>query len=203
MASRAGNRDPRATVSGNESTRRGIAPGLLLAMPQLLDPNFERSVVLMIEHSAEGSWGLIVNRPSSIPIGEVLDSMGIEWAGDPDAVVWSGGPVQPRTGWLIHSPVPGAAGEDSVEVTEGLALTTSPARLRELALDPPARLRFLMGYSGWGAGQLESELAQGAWVHAEAAPELVFETSPARMWEQAMRSIGIDPATLVPARGVH
>jgi putative transcriptional regulator len=183
-------------------TQRGIAPGLLLAMPQLEDPNFERSVVLMVEHSDEGSWGLIMNRPSDIPVSDILSSLGISWAGDPEAVVWSGGPVQPRTGWLVHRPVPGGT-EETIEVTSGIALTTSPDRLRVLALEPPRQVRFLMGYSGWGSGQLETELASGAWVNAEATPDLIFETPAEEMWERALRSLGIDPLTLVPARGIH
>jgi putative transcriptional regulator len=182
--------------------QRGIAPGLLVAMPQLEDPNFERSVVLMVEHSDEGSWGLIMNRPSTIAVSDILSSLGISWAGDPEAVVWSGGPVQPRTGWLVHRPVPGGD-EETLEVTPGISLTTSPDRLRVLAMEPPQQVRFLMGYSGWGSGQLETELASGAWVNAEATPDLIFETPADEMWETTLRSLGIDPVTLVPARGVH
>ena len=76
-----------------------IAPGLLLAMPQLLDPNFSRSVVLMIEHADDHSFGLVLNRPTEFQVADVLSPMHIEWAGDPDAVVWLGGPVMPRSGY--------------------------------------------------------------------------------------------------------
>jgi putative transcriptional regulator len=136
-------------------SERGIAPGLLLAMPQLLDPNFQRAVVLMVEHGDGGSFGLVLNRPTP------------------------------------------------VEVVPGLVLSTSPEQLRELAAAPPPRLRFLMGYSGWGSGQLEFELAEGSWVHAEVEPDLIFATHPDQLWAAVLESIGIQPASLVPGTGVH
>jgi putative transcriptional regulator len=153
---------------------RDIAPGLLLAMPQLEDPNFVRSVVLMVEHNSEGSFGLILNRPSDLKVTEVLETLSIEWSGDDDEVVWSGGPVMPRTGWVLHEPT-----------------------------DLPARMRFVLGFSGWGSSQLESELASGAWLAAEASAEIIFETPAEAMWETVLRSLGIDPATLVSVHGVH
>jgi putative transcriptional regulator len=180
-----------------------IAPGLLLAMPQLGDPNFFRSVVLMIEHGESGSFGLIVNRETELPVREVLDGLGIPWAGDADASVWQGGPVMPQSGWLVHGPSEAVDATDSVDVAPGIVLSTSNDQLRELAARPPLQLRFVMGYSGWGARQLEGELAEGAWLTAGATPELVFQTQPERMWEAAIRSLGIDPATLVPGSGVH
>src|SRR5215471_16636922 len=91
-----------------------LAPGLLLAMPQLADPNFSRSVVLMIEHSEQGSFGLVINHPSPIKASELLDSLEMSWRGEASAVVWAGGPVQPSTGWVLHEPSsvaePGAGG---------------------------------------------------------------------------------------------
>jgi putative transcriptional regulator len=184
-------------------TTRGVAPGLLLAMPQLEDPNFERAVVLMIEHTDHGSFGLIVNRPTSIQVADVMTSLDVTWTGNPDAVVWSGGPVMPGTGWLLHEPVDLPVEEGFVAVAPGIVLSTSPERLRALAAAPPGQIRFLMGYSGWGSAQLEGELAASSWLTAEATPGLVFETAPDEMWEAAMRSLGVDPVTLVPASGVH
>ncbi len=184
-------------------TARGVAPGLLLAMPQLQDPNFERSVVLMVEHTDSGSFGLIVNRPTEIAVPDVMASFGVTWSGSPDAVVWSGGPVMPGTGWLLHEPTDLPADEGMLQVAPGIVLSTSPERLRALAARPPSHVRFLMGYSGWGSAQIEGELAASSWLLAEATPELIFEVAPERMWQVAMHSLGIDPATLVPAVGVH
>jgi putative transcriptional regulator len=185
-------------------SERTVAPGFLIAMPQLPDPNFERSVVLMVEHGPKGSLGLIVNRPSDLRLAEVLQTLGFEWAGDPDAVIWSGGPVTPQSGWLLHEPLDEVVEpESAIEVVGGIHLSTSPTHLRSVAAAPPARLRFLLGYAGWGAAQLESELANGSWLLAPATPQLLFDTPPERMWQAAIRSLGIDPASLVPAHGVH
>jgi putative transcriptional regulator len=192
------------------ATSSSLAPGLLLAMPQLQDPNFMRSVVLMIEHGDAGSFGLVMNQPSDIKASELLDSLGVRWNGDDDAVVWSGGPVAPSTGWVLHEPydpLPALSklGEGAtIHVGPGLALTTSPDGLRTIAGDPPERIRLLLGYSGWGAGQLASEMARGSWLHADADPEIIFDGPPAEMWQRAIASLGIrDVESLVVGRGVH
>lgn len=187
-----------------------LAPGLLLAMPQLMDPNFTRSVVLMIEHGDGGSFGLVVNQPSPIKATELLESLGMEWKGDPDAVVWSGGPVSPATGWVLHEPYPtlpatSRLGEGStIHVAPGLALTTSPDALRTIAAAPPPRIRLLLGYSGWASGQLATEMARGSWLHADADPGLVFDSPADEMWQRSMQSLGINsPESLVQGRGIH
>jgi putative transcriptional regulator len=192
------------------SSSTSLAPGLLLAMPQLMDPNFTRSVVLMIEHGDGGSFGLVVNQPSPIKATELLESLGMDWNGDPDAVVWSGGPVSPATGWVLHEPydaLPATSklGEGStIHVAPGLALTTSPDALRTIAAAPPPRIRLLLGYSGWASGQLASEMARGSWLHADADPSLVFDGPPDDMWQRSMKSLGISgPESLVQGRGIH
>jgi len=182
---------------------RGIAPGLLLAMPQLDDPNFTHAVVLMVQHNEQGSFGLVVNRPSEMAVLDVMEPLGMAWRGDPGQVLFVGGPVAPESGWLLHEPTAGVQGEGTVDVTEGIALSTAPEHFRALAERPPRRLRFLAGYAGWGEHQLESELAQGAWLTAAVTPELIFDTPPERMWEEALRSLGIEPGALVPGVGVH
>ena len=118
-------------------------------------------------------------------------------------MVWSGGPVQPLSGWLLHPPLPVVDSSGVIRVSEQLMLSTSPDQLRAVVGNPPDQLRFLLGYAGWGGLQLESELASGAWLLAEATPELVFGTAPEELWETAIRSLGIDPANLVPGSGVH
>ncbi len=184
-----------------------VAPGLLLSMPHLLDPNFSRAVVLMIEHSDEGSFGLIINHPSTLAVGDLLEQLEISWRGSDEAVVWSGGPVTPETGWVLHEPVSGMPAPEAdgptVEIAPGIALSTSQDVLRGIAGDPPERVRFLLGYSGWGPGQLAAEMVHGSWLHADASPELVFDTPPDDMWETAIRSVGIDPESLIPGQGVH
>lgn len=185
-----------------------IAPGLLLAMPQLADPNFSHAVVLMIEHSDEGSFGLVVNQPSPIKATELLQSLDMAWCGDESAVVWSGGPVSPSMGWVLHQPVAqlemrarGLGG--TLHVAPGIALTTSPHGLRTIATAPPGRVRLLLGYSGWGPGQLAEEMSRGAWLHAEADPSLIFDSPPAELWSRAIRSLGINPESLIQGRGTN
>lgn len=179
-----------------------LAPGLLLAMPQLSDPNFSRAVVLMIEHSAEGSFGLVINHPSPISAKELLDSLDMSWCGDDDAVVWAGGPVSPAVGWVLHEPVLAAQpGEGTVAITSSISLSSSPDRLRAIATRPPRNVRLLLGYSGWAAGQLEAEMSRGAWLHASPDPALIFETPAEDMWDRALRSLGISPESLFVGRG--
>jgi len=180
-----------------------IAPGLLLAMPQLDDPNFARAVVLMIQHSDEGSFGLVLNRLTETPVIDVTAPLGMRWRGDPEARIWSGGPVSPESGWLLHEPVQQLEADGTLEVCDGIALSTSPANFKRLVERPPRRMRFLAGYAGWGSHQLESELAQGAWLTADVTPELVFDTPAERMWDEALRSLGVEPGSLVPGFGVH
>lgn len=181
-----------------------LAPGLLLAMPQLHDPNFSRAVVLMIEHSAHGAFGLKINSPSPIPASELLESLQMRWRGDDNAVVWEGGPVSPSTGWVLHEPVQLARpGLGTIEITSEILLSTSPDRLRAIASEPPRQIRLLLGYSGWAAGQLEDEISHGAWLHVAADPALVFDTPARDMWERGLRSLGIAPESLFAGSGVN
>jgi putative transcriptional regulator len=193
---------------------RGIAPGLLVAMPQLLDPNFHRAVILMIEHNDEGSFGLIINRPSSMSVSALLGALDMTWRGDDTAVVWTGGPVMPTSGWVLHEPTmrvgPGAPTlqsglehDGTVSFAPGIDLSTSPDKLRVIAEAPPDRTRFLLGYAGWGPGQLASEMAKGSWLHVEADPDLIFETPAENLWASALRSLGVAPESLVPSTGIH
>jgi putative transcriptional regulator len=182
-------------------------------MPHLNDPNFARSVVLMIDHNDEGSFGLIVNQESDLPVAELLGSLDIEWTGPADQKVWSGGPVMPSSGWVLHE-VPddsqlnddlqgGLELGEPVRAGPNLALSTSKERLAVLALEPPTRSRFLLGYSGWGPGQLADEMKRGSWLHADVTLELVFDTPADELWDQALRSIGVNPETIVQSRGIH
>jgi putative transcriptional regulator len=190
-------------------TETRLAPGLLLAMPHLVDPNFTRAVVLMIEHNDEGSFGLVVNQPSDMEAAELLEAMEMEWGGDDDAMVWSGGPVMPSSGWVLHGPAGVAevspAGDigSTIQLLPGVALSTSPEKLRAIAAEPPIRIRLLLGYSGWGPGQLAEEMARGSWLHVDATPELIFDTPADEMWEVALHSLGIDPEAIVQGRGIH
>jgi putative transcriptional regulator len=180
-----------------------VAPGLLIAMPQLGDPNFARSVVLMVEHQREGSFGLVLNRPSEASVARLLRGIEVDWQGSDEDVAWSGGPVQPDTGWILHEPFPGLHSDGTHEIVPGLFLSSAPDALNAVAAHPPGRVRFLLGYSGWGPAQLESELTESAWVNSDVDADFVFETRPEDMWSASLRRLGIDPSMLAPASGVH
>jgi putative transcriptional regulator len=173
-------------------------------MPQLLDPNFARSVVLMVHHDESGAFGVVLNRPTDLSAPSLCATLDIEWRGDPeDAVDW-GGPVQPQTGWVLFEDAEGRVASEQVkEIDGGICFAGSIDVLRQVASDPPERLRLLLGYAGWGPGQLESELAEGAWLIAPVSRQVVFDVAAPGMWEHVVRSLGIEPATLVPTRGVH
>ncbi len=177
-----------------------ITPGVLIAAPQLYDPNFDRSVVLMCEHSDEGAMGLVVNRVSSITMASVFRGMDLpEPTGDSPPVL-TGGPVQPERGWLIHGQ-PATEGE-SIEVADRIFLSTSRSLLEAVQQGTgPAIYRLVLGYAGWGPGQLESEITAGAWIIGKAYPELVFSVPVEQIWQQALADLGIDPAQLVDTVG--
>jgi putative transcriptional regulator len=183
-------------------THDSLAPSLLVAMPQLLDPNFKRTVVLLIHHDAEGTLGVVVNRTTDLGAPELCDSIQVEWPGDPEARVDWGGPVQPETGWLLYEGAD-AGSEEIRDVSGGIHFSGSLDLLRRMLGSPPERLRVMLGYAGWGPGQLESELAEGAWLVAPVDPSVIFEVDQEAMWAHVVRSLGIEPATLVASRGVH
>ena len=175
-----------------------IAPVLLLAMPQVADPFFRKSVVLLLAHEAEGSFGFIVNRKTELKIGDILRDLELPWQGDPDALARFGGPVQPQVGTVLFAGsapgLPALAGAS--EVCPGIHLTQHLSELAELATAPPERFRLLLGYAGWGAGQLVGEILRNDWLTAPVDPALVFGEETDAVWEAALVSVGVDPANL-------
>lgn len=185
-------------------TSPSLAPALLLSMPQLADPNFNRTVVLLCRHNEEGAFGLVVNRPV-MTSGPVMVQVRTDAAPERQTLetseelqVWVGGPVEPQRSWILVGNDEDAADQErGVSIVEGLYLSTSPELLRRvLGPTPPARTRLIVGYSGWKSGQLEAELRASAWLTSEVDRELIFSTPPDRMWETALRRLGADPSTL-------
>ena len=173
---------------------------LLLSMPQLQDPNFARTVVLLCEYSAEGAFGLVLNRPTDMPAVDMVRLEPPVTNGN-GMVLWIGGPVEPQRGWILLGDEPLA---DFKCIRQGLYLSTSPVLLRDvLEMRPAPRARVLAGYAGWGAGQLDAELAQSAWLMADVDLDLVFDVPADTMWETAIRRLGADPSTLTTSHGVH
>jgi putative transcriptional regulator len=176
-------------------------PTLLLSMPQLQDPNFARTVVLLCDFVPEGAFGLVLNRPTEMPASDMvkLDPPVVSGNRMPLCV---GGPVEPERGWILLAEEP--AGQEYRTICSGVYLSTSPSILRAvLTANPAPRARVLAGYAGWGPGQLDYELAQSAWLMADVAIDLVFDIDPGAMWETAIRRLGADPSALQTSHGVH
>ncbi|MCP4443973.1 MAG: YqgE/AlgH family protein [Myxococcales bacterium] len=191
-----------------------LAPGLLLSMPQLSDPNFTRAVVLMLEHDEEGSFGLIVNQESELTVAELLKELDTEWTGAADESVWSGGPVMPGSGWMLHNGSehlgPSSATlrdaldeTGTLKVADGLFMSTSVGNIRILSQNPADRMRLILGYSGWSTGQLASEMAAGSWLHCDIDIDILFDCPARDMWERCLQSMGLSPETIVQSRGIH
>ncbi len=178
-----------------------LAPALLLSMPQLMDPNFRRTVILLCEYSDDGAWGLILNRPTGKTAASVVQFTP-SLKGDSGIEIWMGGPVEPQRGALLLPEEP--LGEDAFEVSPGVYVSASADLLRKLIEGPPvAKARLLMGYAGWGAQQLDHELTESSWLISDVAPAIIFDTKPAEMWEAAIRRLGVDPAALQASSGIH
>jgi putative transcriptional regulator len=185
-------------------TVTALAPSLLVAMPQLLDPNFERSVVLMVHHDENGSFGVVLNRRTELNAPNLCAALEIEWNGRPDDFIDWGGPVQPQTGWVIFgNEIDAAMAAEATSIADGVFFAGSLDVLRQVASRPAEHVRLLLGYAGWGPGQLEGELIQGAWLSAPVSSEVVFDVPPEEMWAHVLQELGIEPASLVPSHGIH
>ncbi len=175
---------------------------ILIAMPDMGDPRFRRSVVLVCAHSDDGAMGIVLNQPmSDMKFARMLDMLGIE-TGDqtPDLPVRTGGPVEPVRGFVLHSHE-GELLDGSMDVGSGLALTTTRDILIDLAGGiGPDRAILALGYAGWGAGQLDRELRANGWLTAEMSLDYAFG-DPAGAWLGALHSLGVDPLSLSGAAG--
>ena len=175
-------------------------PSLLLSMPQMQDPNFARTVVLLCDYSPDGAFGLVLNRPTEMAATSMVKLEPAVEDGN-SMPLWLGGPVEPQRGWILVNRAPDV---EFKTISDGLYLSTSPSLLRRVLETKPApRARVLAGYAGWGPGQLDEELAQSAWLMSDIDLDLIFDVEPATMWETAIRRLGADPATLTTGHGVH
>jgi putative transcriptional regulator len=166
-----------------------LQPGkLLLASANLLESNFKRTVLLMCEHSEEGSMGFILNRPMEFKVCEAI--AGFE---DIEEPLHMGGPVQVDTVHFIHSR--GDSIDGAVEIFDGIYWGGDKNQLSFLintGVIQPSEIRFFLGYAGWGAGQLQQEFEEGSWYTAEATRDIVFGAEYERMWSRSVRSKGGD-----------
>ena len=176
-----------------------LAGKLLLAMPQISDNRFDRSVIFLCAHDDQGAMGLQINTiQENIDFTGLLKQLGIvgeEDQIDLDLPVYQGGPVDKGRGFLLH-PVTFKR-EDSIIIDNTYGVTGTVDALKQIA-DEGAEddMLFILGYAGWTAGQLEQELQENTWLTAPATEELIFHTPPEQRWEKAIRSIGVDPSFL-------
>ncbi len=185
--------DPAATAGRDGETEAFLAGRLLVAREELRDPNFDHTVIFMLQHDPRGAMGLVINRRlGSIPLQELLDDMGIDAdADETEITAHYGGPVEPGRGFLLHSD--DAVLETSEALPGGFAVSADPEMLRRiLEGSGPKDFRFVLGYAGWAPGQLEAEIARGSWWDVEADPALVFDAEVGTIWQRAIDLRGVD-----------
>ena len=176
---------------------------LLIAMPDMGDPRFAHSVVFLCSHSDEGAMGLIVNKPAGeLQLGELLKQLDIEPTDAArDRPVHFGGPVEGGRGFVLHSPDYGSP-LHTLEVTDEIGMTATMDVLEDLACGGgPRQALMLLGYAGWGPGQLEDELGRNGWLTAEASATLIFDLPDSEKWSAALKTLGIEPVMLSGAAG--
>jgi len=173
----------------------------------MADPNFSRTVTFLFEHSAQGAMGIVINRPTKMQLSEVFLQLKLPSSESSvaDQFVLQGGPVQTEQGFVIHrtdTSDNGGNWEYSVQVSDRIQITTSRDILAAMARGegPPSAL-VALGYAGWGAGQLESELQSNAWLTAEVDERVLFDLPFEDRWDAAVRLLGIDAARLGPDAG--
>ena len=186
----------------------------LIAMPGMGDGNFSGAVVYLCEHTADGALGLVINKPIDITLQNLFDKIELPLAPGSlgEQPVFFGGPVQAERGFVLHEPMPDADRpggiphpgpyNSTLKIPGGLQMTTSKDVLEALAQGGgPKRLLVALGYSGWGAGQLEHELGRNGWLTVDAVPEIIFDTPVAQRYQRAIALLGFDPRMLSAEAG--
>lgn len=166
---------------------------LLVAMPSLADSNFSRTVTLICEHNEQGALGVVVNRPTDVPLRKLLEHLDLVSANEnvADTTVYAGGPVQLDRGFILHAP-PGAW-ESTLKIDAELGLTSSLDILAAIAAgEGPEQSLIALGYAGWDAGQLEQEIADNAWLTVPSDADILFELPAEQRWQAAARKLGVD-----------
>ena len=174
----------------------------LIAMPNMADPHFAKSLTFVCEHNDRGALGVVVNRPIEMNLHALLEQVSIEPERDDfkSVAVHFGGPVQVDRGFVLHSPL--GAWQSTLAVSPDVGLTTSKDILQAVARgDGPRQLLVTLGYAGWAPGQLEHELSQNAWLTVQAKAEVIFDLPAEERLTAAMGLLGVDYATLSDVAG--
>ena len=185
---------------------RFLSGKLLLAMPGMADPRFERAVIAVAVHDEQGAVGIGVGQlRAGLRFRQLLRQLEVDPGEAPDCAVHHGGPVEPGRGFVLHSEDWG--GQDTIQVVGPagplFAMTGTIDVLKAIAEGRgPSRWLIALGYAGWGEGQLDEEMTRHGWFAAGGDPDLLFETPTAQRWESAFKAAGIDPRLLVGETGV-
>lgn len=168
----------------------------IIAMPSLNDLNFDHSVTYICEHDENGSFGIIINKETDLPVSEVITQMQIPVSETSlKDNIFLGGPVQPERGFILHSPI--GKWNSSLQVNDKIALTTSKDILEAIANDDgPEHCMVALGYAGWGPGQLEKELAANSWLSCPADQQIIFDTPSDKRWQAAADILGVNLSLL-------
>ncbi len=175
---------------------------LLIAMPNLRDPNFERGVALVCQHGEDGAMGIMINRLSDYCLGDVLAQMNLrsELADVIEAPVLVGGPVQPERGFVLHTPHGGW--DSSFRISDTISVTTSRDILEAIASgNGPQHAVVALGYSGWSPGQIEQELRENAWLTAPVDNAILFTTPLSDRWQASAALVGVNLDQISPYAG--
>ena len=196
-------------MPGGESTIN-LTHHFLIAMPGLADASFAKSVIYLCEHSPRGALGIVINKPSDISLKGLFEKVDLpldraDLAATP---VFHGGPVQTERGFVLHEAVAGEAQpEESVyastmTIPGGLEMTTSKDVLEAMSTGAgPRKVLVSLGYSAWGEGQLESELAENSWLTVDADPSIIFDTPIEERYDRALSLLGLQAWMLSPDAG--
>ena len=165
----------------------------LIAMPALADPNFSHTVSYICEHTSQGAMGVVINRPTDLVLGDLLEQLNIE-AGDEEIArtpIYQGGPVQIDRGFILHQPL--GDWDSTLPVTEEIGLTMSQDIIEAIAHGMgPKKYHIALGYAGWDEGQLEEELLSNAWLSGPADKVIVFDEPVERRWQAAASALGVE-----------
>lgn len=175
-------------------TPDSLADHFLIATPWLGDPRFQGAIVYLCDHTADGAFGVMINQPLDVSLGEILEQLDLE-GGDLETPVFSGGPVHQERGFVLHPP--GESWQSTSRVSDRVAVTTSRDVLAALGdARGPEQYLVALGYAGWGEGQLEEELTGNAWLTCPASHEILFETPWQERYGVVLKKMGIDPGQL-------
>ena len=181
----------------------------LIAMPGMGDGTFAGTVVYLCEHNEKGALGLVINKPIDIKLKNLFEKveLSLEREDLADAPVYFGGPVQTERGFVLHERLGGESGDgghynSSLQIPGGLEMTTSKDVLEALSSGAgPKKILVTLGYSGWGAGQLEDEMSRNGWINVNAEPGIIFDTPVDQRYDKALSLLGIAPGMLSQEAG--